>query len=676
MGTRAALATLLLVLPALLALAPAATAAHGPASTLLVNLQTGASHGCSPDGLTAPDLDARVWINGQMVGETHKAQDEREARWNTLLQIPSISTPVTFAVEVREAEPGGFLFLGTSWLQCDVNPGAGAWFNVTVGAEGVAFSSQGDGDRAARVTGYAARATAAHPATATLSLVSSTPTALSFSWPARAAGDPTDAQSLEIRWRGESGTLTASATAGTLDGLEENRQYDVRLVRSHGPWRVAAPWATFRTENLPPPPPTLTATAGAESAEVTWRAEAHDLDRIEIHAGPTATFAPDASTLKHSERAVLSSSGTRTLTGLDAGKPVWIKALAVDDRGAANASAAVQVTPTASDASKPTNRVPVVRIEGPEGDLVIGSSLRFRANGSDPDGGPVTYAWSWGDGTDDATGTQVTHAYRQPGTYTVRVVATDQSGGTGDATVTITLRSGANRVPLASLQLSASVVSAGSTLVANATGSVDPDGDALHFVIDWGDGTPPTSTRTTAAHAYQRAGAYNVTLEAVDGRGGTARVVHPVRVAQGQAPYASLSIPTPTVAVNATVTADASASYDPDGGPLRYAFLWGDGAVSEGASPRAVHVYEAPGAYLVHLRVIDDEGDADERRLSLVVTDALPEGTAPTPTTPPPTQVVRPAVEPGPSDRIPGPGALALLAAGALAALALRRRHG
>jgi hypothetical protein len=51
----------------------------------------------------------------------------------------------------------------------------------------------------------------------------------------------------------------------------------------------------------------------------------------------------------------------------------------------------------------------------------------------------VTLSWSFGDGSAAATGTHVTHTYQKPGTFTVKVTATDGAGNTSSASRSITV---------------------------------------------------------------------------------------------------------------------------------------------------------------------------------------------------------------------------------------------
>jgi len=62
---------------------------------------------------------------------------------------------------------------------------------------------------------------------------------------------------------------------------------------------------------------------------------------------------------------------------------------------------------------------------------------------------------------------------------------------------------------------------------------------------------------------------------------------------------------------------DASASRDPDGRIVSFAWDFGDGAIAAGASVQ--HVFTAPATYAVILTVANDDGTTDETRRSVVV---------------------------------------------------------
>lgn len=64
----------------------------------------------------------------------------------------------------------------------------------------------------------------------------------------------------------------------------------------------------------------------------------------------------------------------------------------------------------------------------------------FSASGSDPDGFITSYQWNFGNGV-TAVGSSVSYTYTSAGSYTARVIATDDDGATSQATVQINVGS-------------------------------------------------------------------------------------------------------------------------------------------------------------------------------------------------------------------------------------------
>jgi PKD repeat protein len=136
----------------------------------------------------------------------------------------------------------------------------------------------------------------------------------------------------------------------------------------------------------------------------------------------------------------------------------------------------------------------------------------------------------------------------------------------------------------------------------DASGSSDPEGFALTYAWDFGDGT--TGSGVTPSHGYAAGGNYPVKLTVTDDRGATNAVTHTASppATTNQPPVAAFS----SHCVSLGCSFDASASTDPDGTVAGYAWNFGDGSTGSGVT--ASHSYAAGGTYTVTLTVTDNQG--------------------------------------------------------------------
>jgi PKD repeat protein len=137
----------------------------------------------------------------------------------------------------------------------------------------------------------------------------------------------------------------------------------------------------------------------------------------------------------------------------------------------------------------------------------------------------------------------------------------------------------------------------GSAISFNASGSSDPQGEALTYAWKFGDGT--TGNGVSASHTYTAAGGYSVSLTVTDTSNlsstatTSASITAQAPVADAGGPYTGV----PKVAVNF----NGSGSSDSQGEALTYAWNFGDGTTGNGVSPS--HTYTATGNYSISLTV-------------------------------------------------------------------------
>ncbi len=256
-----------------------------------------------------------------------------------------------------------------------------------------------------------------------------------------------------------------------------------------------------------------------------------------------------------------------------------------------------------------------------------GAPLEFLVTAHDPDGDGLQYAWTF----DSAPLPMVTAAsytytpdYASGGTHALAVAISDGRTPPKSVSASWSLSvTEVNRAPQLLLQTpkdAAITLPEGGSSTLGVTVS-DPDDDPLQFV--WSiDGS-----RLEEEH--------NGTLSFHPGfdfveSGTTRTVVVRVTIGDTAAPPATVfaqwtmvvsDVDRPTeirvdgppagerVGVGKPVHLDASATEDPDGDSLRYAWTFGDGAAATG--PITAHGYDAVGSYAIQLRVTATHNDAE-----------------------------------------------------------------
>ncbi len=149
------------------------------------------------------------------------------------------------------------------------------------------------------------------------------------------------------------------------------------------------------------------------------------------------------------------------------------------------------------------------------------------SSSTDDDGTIASYAWDFGDNT-TGTGVAPQHPYATAGTYPVALTVTDNRGGTGAVTGSVTVTDPPANVPP---QASFTAATVAYHTAAFTSTSTDEDGTIASYAWDFGDTT--TGSGPAPQHTYATAGTYTVALTVTDDRGDTATTTGPVTITDG-----------------------------------------------------------------------------------------------------------------------------------------------
>jgi ABC-type oligopeptide transport system substrate-binding subunit len=309
---------------------------------------------------------------------------------------------------------------------------------------------------------------------------------------------------------------------------------------------------------------------------------------------------------------------------------------------------------------------------------VVDNAQTFSIAVSDPDGDPLTVNWTFGDGATAqdtlAAGTTSTpQTVTQTHTYTtvsmaglpMSVTIWDGQAGheikgeaivyvqiSSDSAPTITTPVGYNPEP--PIYLGTSVTW---TVSAKDAESGGPSGYGLMFTWDWGDGTftsthyQPTVNNTvytdTVTHSWVYDGTYSVKVNVWDGFGLPNDPVH--NVSSSAIVYDVLvnlspdyPMVSPISAIEDQWTTCVASNWDQDPDTLRFTWDWGNNTYNVTNHPTSgdwelvtstvMHMWSAPGNYLVTVWTDDLTGDSSHNVSIEVIAEVYAAGTNVPPT--------------------------------------------
>ncbi|WP_271728535.1 PKD domain-containing protein [Aquimarina algiphila] len=154
----------------------------------------------------------------------------------------------------------------------------------------------------------------------------------------------------------------------------------------------------------------------------------------------------------------------------------------------------------------------------------------------------------------------------------------------------------------------------------DASASSDPNGDAITYSWDFGNGE--TSTLATPKVTFTEIKTYTVTLTVSDGTNISTPVTKDIVVSDGNiAPVADFTATPTTGIATINVSFDATASTDANGDTLTYAWDFGDGTTGTGIT--VDHLYAAIGEYTATLTV-SDGSKTGTKTTTITVTNGSP----------------------------------------------------
>jgi PKD repeat protein len=297
------------------------------------------------------------------------------------------------------------------------------------------------------------------------------------------------------------------------------------------------------------------------------------------------------------------TGATPEFTGLDDG--TYTVGLMVSD-SALEDTATAEVT---------VNNVAPTVEAGPDQEAIEGNLVQF--NGSFTDPGTLdthTIDWDFGDGETASTTLTPSHVYADNGIYTVTLTVTDDDGGAGSDTLTVTV----NNVPPTADAGPDQVTDEGNTAIDFRGAYTDPAINDTHTVKwDFGDGSPEVTGTLTPSHTYPADdGNYTVTLTVTDDDGGVGSDTLKVEI-NNVAPTVEAGLDQEVLEGNSV---QFNGSFTDPGALDTHTIEWDFGDENTAnASLQPTHVYTTPGNYTATLTVTDDDGGVGSDTLIVTV---------------------------------------------------------
>lgn len=250
-----------------------------------------------------------------------------------------------------------------------------------------------------------------------------------------------------------------------------------------------------------------------------------------------------------------------------------------------------------------TNNLPVINLfPAIPSDIKVGQSVSFSWGAVDADGDNLAWSVSWGEGIGMASACQspnpqnkqnwifnTSHAWTNPGTYTVKATVNDCRGGSAEHAFNVTVGSTVGVLP----QGLDAFIAAQNGFSVKVNGGVSGAVGPLSW--NWGDGSEETAY-FPASHLYATDGSYTITVTAKNSGGAVSK-----KIAVDAYKNLTMSLFNPVVNAG-NVSVNGVVQYM-DGTISKITWNWGDGvpASEEAQWFPGSHTYAKSGTYNIRV---------------------------------------------------------------------------
>ena len=267
--------------------------------------------------------------------------------------------------------------------------------------------------------------------------------------------------------------------------------------------------------------------------------------------------------------------------------------------------------------------IPTVSILSPGREATVQAGKPFSVSGSVSDGNPpFTYHWDLGPaGTSKALSPgSVTLA--RPGTFRLVLTVSDAQGDQGSDSVSVRVVD--NSTPLARITSPASDATVYEGAVVDFGAQVTGGDEPVRLSWDF-QGVAPATGESAPRVRFPKAGAYRVSLKALDADGDSTDSSVRVTVVRDTVPKVAIVSPDSNVTLTEKGKVLFKGSVSEGNEPLTYSWQFGETAREwKGKDPGEV-AFDAVGTYVVRLTVRDADGDTGSATVTVnVVKDTVP----------------------------------------------------